>query len=265
LTEKPGFATPSEALMLDGLSAPAVVLVTGAGGCIGRQICPPLQAQGYTLRTFGPDAEGLAGEAFVGRLEDLDALRRAAAGADAILHLAAHSDEGDFVTELVPSNVVGLYHALEAARLQGVKRFVLASSCQAADLGDQGGRIGVDARHPSGLYGLTKLWAEEMGRLYARLHGIHVLAARLGWVPRDASEVARMAQRADWRLLFLSHDDVRAFFLRALQAPLPPFATVYAFSRQAEGEVFDMGPARRLLGYAPGDAFSAGLTFPPEG
>lgn len=242
-----------------------MVLVTGAGGCIGRQICHALRAQGYALRTFGPHAAGVAGEAFVGRLEDLDALRRAAAGVDAIIHLAAHADEGDFVTELVPPNVIGLYHALEAARLEGVKRFVLASSCQAADLGDRGVPVGVDARYPSGLYGLTKLWAEEMGRLYARLHGVCVLAARLGWVPRDRADLARLASRAEWRLLFLSHDDVRAFFLRTLAAPLPPFATVYAFSRQAGGEVFDMEPARRLLGYAPRDAFPDGLTFSPEG
>ena len=46
------------------------------------------------------------------------------------MHLAATPDDADFLTELLPNNVVGVYNVFEAARLAGVRRMILASSGQ---------------------------------------------------------------------------------------------------------------------------------------
>jgi uronate dehydrogenase len=196
-----------------------------------------------------------------GDLEDRDALVNSAAGMDAILHLAACPDEADFVSALVPANIVGLYNVFEAARENGLRRFVLASSCRVAELSDSPGRIGVEARDPADMYGLTKLWAEEMGRMYSRLTSIHVVAARLGWVLRDTAELNEMQSMPRGPQLYLSHRDAAEFFCCCLEAPLPPYAVVYALSKQAHGELFDMRPARRLLGFEPRDTFPHGTTF----
>lgn len=234
------------------------VLVTGAAGAIGRLICPFLQAHGFTLRAFDRSASATVGDTVRGHLEDLSALRLAARGIETIIHLAACADEADFESRLVPSNVIGVYNVFEAARLEGVRKFILASSCRTADLVGSREFISVDDRFPTDLYGLTKLWAEDMGRMYSDRYGISVLAARLGWVVRSQAELDEMMSTPWGTALYLSHRDVKFFFLCALQADSVPFATAYAFSKQ-QPEIFDMSVSQTLLRFTPCDAFPAGL------
>lgn len=239
------------------------ILITGASGFIGRLLCPYLTAQGYRLRSF--DRSSAAGliDAYQGNLEDLSALRQATRGVDTLIHLAACADEADFVTHLVPANVIGLYNTFEAARLEGVRRFILASSCQAADLVGHRTHIYTYDRFPTDHYGLTKLWAEDMGALYSRRYHLPVLAIRLGWVVRTRNELARMVALPGGRQLFLSHRDTQRFFLHCLQADFAGFHVLYAFSQQAPERLFDMEPTHQLLGYEPQDVFPNGLLWDP--
>ncbi len=237
------------------------VLITGAAGAIGRLICPFLQTHGFTLRAFDRSPGTDVKDSVCGCLEDLSSLRAAARGVDTIIHLAACADEADFISQLVPSNVIGLYNAFEAARLEGVSRFILASSCQAADLIGQRALIKVGDRFPTDLYGLTKLWAEDMGHMYAHRYGLTILAARLGWVVRSKKELKEMESMATGRELFLSHRDVRRFFLRTLQSDLELFSVVHAFSVQSSASKFDMTEAAEILGYYPKDTFPEGLDW----
>lgn len=232
------------------------ILVTGAAGYIGSRVCAHLRAHGLGVR--GYDRAAAAG-VIQGDVNDLPRLRAAAAGAQTLIHLAACADDDDFVTRLVPENVLGLYRALEAARLEGVRRFIFASSCQTADLVLSGQQIGVGDAHPTDHYGLTKLWGEQMAQMYARCHGLSVLVARLGWVVRSAREWALMRALPEGPRLYLGEGDLRTFFLRAVCTDTGPFATVYALSRQRDGDLFDMVPARSLLGFEPFD------TYPEEG
>jgi len=234
------------------------VLVTGASGAIGRLICPFLQVHGFKLRAFDRSPGTTVEDSVCGCLEDLTSLRMAARGMDAIIHLAACADEADFVSRLVPSNVIGLYNAFEAARLEGVPRFILASSCQTADLVGRRELITVHDRFPTDLYGLTKLWAEDMGRMYSYRYGLSVLAARLGWVVRSQAELDEMMSIPGGTALFLSHRDVKNFFLCALRADPVPFAIAYAFSKQ-QPEIFDVTVSQTLLRFTPSDTFPAEL------
>ena len=68
------------------------------------------------------------------RATDAPAVSRAAEGVDALIHLAATPDDDDFLTKLLPNNILGAYHVLEAARLAGVRRVVLASSGVAVEV-----------------------------------------------------------------------------------------------------------------------------------
>src|SRR6516225_3861642 len=112
------------------MSSSAKVLVTGSAGRIGQAVVTELQARGLPVRGFDRvPTPGLA-DAVVGDLSDATALRRAAEGVGALVHLAATPDDADFLTELLPNNIVGVYHVLEAARRAGVRRLVLASSGQ---------------------------------------------------------------------------------------------------------------------------------------
>ena len=236
------------------------VLVTGASGTIGRLICPFLQAHGFTLRAFDRSPETTVEDSVCGHLEDLSSLRKAINGTDTIIHLAACADEADFASHLVPSNVIGVYNVFEAARLEGVSRFILASSCQAVD------RVGyhelaIHDRIPTNLYALTKLWAEDVGRFYAYQHGLTILAARLGWVVRSQEELKEMQSIPKGPDLFLSHQDVRRFFLHSLQADLDGFSIAYAFSVQTSKNMTYMSNTEKLLGFSPQNTFPEGLDW----
>ena len=180
---------------------------------------------------------------------------------DAIIHLAACADDADFVSRLVPANVIGVYHMLEAARLEGVGRVILASSCQAADLVGRRRKVTVEDRFPTDHYGLTKLWAEDIGKMYSWRYDLSILAVRLGWVVRSEAEMEQMISTPGGNQLFLSHHDLKEFFCRCLQADAAPFAVVYALSKQiaGAGEVFDMAPSRELIAFEPQDVFPGGL------
>ena len=106
------------------------VLVTGSAGRIGRAVSAELVARGHHVRGFDRVPSPALREAVVGDVASPDGLARALDGMDTAVHLAATPDEADFMTLLLPNNVVGLYRMLEAARHAHLARVVLISSGQ---------------------------------------------------------------------------------------------------------------------------------------
>src|SRR5262245_32719625 len=178
----------------------STVLVTGSAGRIGQAVVRELLARGHTVRGFDlVPTPGLA-NSIVGDLSDAAALRRAADGATALVHLAATPDDDDFPTKLLPNNIIGVYNVLEAAREAGVRRLVLASSGQVVWWQRLTGPlpIGVDVQPtPRHWYAATKLFLEAAGRAFSESHGLSVVAVRLGWCPRT-SEQAREIAATEW-------------------------------------------------------------------
>jgi uronate dehydrogenase len=244
---------------------PLRVLVTGSAGSVGRVVAPALAGRGHTVRGFDRESSGRLDDEHRGDLTDRAAIDRAMEGIEAVVHLAAYPNPADFVEVLVPSNVVGLYHVFEAAREAGVQRMVLASSAQAASGALRSGPhpITVDQRPtPRNMYGLAKAWAEQMGRMYADLGHFTGFAARIGWYPRDRAEAAKLESRG-LENAALTHDDAARFFIHAVEAAAPPdgFAVLFAVSRSEDTPPMDLGPAERLIGYAPHDRYPEGIHF----
>ena len=255
---------------------PQRILVTGSAGRVGRAAVRELVARGHAVTGFDvrPTPGLPAASSVVGTLTDADALRRAATGASAIIHLAATPDDarfprgpapddGDnFLTELVPNNVVGPYTVMEAARTLGVKRVVLASTGQVIDGHLKDGHTPVTAGslpRPRYLYACTKVFLEALGQVYAKEHALNVLAVRLGWCPRDMGQVAEIASRELFHDVFISPGDAGRFFAAAVEAEsLPPFAVLYATSRFTHELRYDLGDAKALLGWEPREAWPAG-------
>ena len=239
----------------------ARVLLTGSAGAVGRAVGRELVRRGHVVHGLDRvPSEGLA-EATVGSVADPSAVRAAIQGCDCVVHLAAHPDDAPFLEVLLEPNVVGLYTVMNAAREAGVRRVVLASSIQVAGRrGDELVRpIPVTEASPGNHYALTKLWAEELGALYARRFALSVLVVRLGWMVRDAREAEHM-QRCQRHDLYLSPADAGRFFALAVEAETIDFAVVYAVSAAGAAR-FDMEPARRLLGFEPHDRWPEGLGF----
>jgi uronate dehydrogenase len=241
----------------------SLVLVTGSAGRIGQAVVRELKARGRAVRGFDLVPTPGADDSVVGDLTDATAVRRAVAGAEALVHLAATPDDDDFLTKLLPNNIVGVYHVFEAARLAGVRRVVLASSGQVVWWQRFTGPlpIGPDVPPtPRGWYAATKLFQEAAGRAFADGQGLSVIAARLGWVPRTRAHAEELA-RTDWgQDVYLSPGDAGRFFACAVAAPPGlRFAVVYACSRPVRTEVYDLRPAKELLGYEPQDTWPEGV------
>jgi nucleoside-diphosphate-sugar epimerase len=244
------------------MAGSSLVLVTGSAGRIGQAVVAELKSRGHRVHGFDLVPTPGADDCVVGNLTDFAAVRRAAEGAAAIVHLAATPDDDDFLTKLLPNNVVGVYHVLEASRLAGSRRLVLASSGQVVWWQRFSGPlpIGPDVPpSPRGWYAATKVFAEAAGRAYAETQGLSVIAVRLGWCPRNREHVEELA-RSDWGPdVYLSPGDAGRFFACAVEAADVRFAVVYACSRPVRCEVYDPRPARELLGYEPRDTWPQGV------
>ena len=189
------------------------VVVTGAAGRIGRAVAAELLARGHRVRGFDRvPSPGLADQV-QGDLARPGDVARAVAGADAVVHLAATPDEDDFLTRLLPDNVVGLYHLLEQARLAGVRRVVLASSGQVVR--GHAGPVPITPEMPvapRNWYAATKVLAEAAGQAYAHLHGLSVIVVRCGWCPRTRRDIADLEATDRGRNVYLSTGDAGRCF-----------------------------------------------------
>ena len=245
------------------MSSLAKVLVTGSAGRIGQAVVTELQARGLPVRGFDRvPTPGLA-DAVVGDLTDAAALRRAAEGVGSLVHLAATPDDADFLTELLPNNIVGVYHVFEAARLAGVRRLVLASSGQVVWHQRFTGPLPIrttDPITPRAWYAAGKAFLEAAGRAYADGHGLSVIVGRLGWCPRNAAHVEELRATTWGPDVYLSPGDAGRFFACAVQAPADlRFAILFATSKPAREQVYDQEETRRLIGYEPRDAWPEGV------
>lgn len=239
-----------------------LVLVTGSSGRIGRAVVEELPRQQIAVRGFDRlPTPGLA-DMVVGDLQDAGALDRAMIGVQTLIHLAATPDDDDFLRELVPNNIIGVYHVLEAARKAGVRRMILASSGQVVWYQRSTGPwpIRTDTQPtPRYWYAACKLFLEGAGRAFAEAHQMSVIAVRLGWCPRTRRQVEEIAA-SDWaKDVYLSPADAGRFFACAVQAADIRFAVVYAMSKPHHTLRCDLEPAKRLLGYEPRDTWPQGI------
>jgi len=101
--------------------------------------------------------------------------------------------------------------------------------------------------------------AESIGQSYAELHGLSVIAGRLGWCPRPDQE-REFAGLACAKDVYFSPGDVGRFFHAAVKAPLSiRFAAVNATSRPLSVTHFDLSLTKELLGWEPRDQWPTGL------
>lgn len=238
-------------------------MITGGAGRLGRAAARALTRLGWLVRVY--DRVGISvpdQECIVGDLGDTAGLERAFDGVSAVIHLAATPDDDDFETQLLPNNVLGLYHVLEAARLAGVKRVVLASTGQVNWWQQFDGPWPVsveDPISPRGWYSVTKVAMEAAGQTYARNFGITVIAARLGWCPRTRAQLVELEESFHGPQVYFSPRDAGNFFAAAVHAEVPAgYHLVFAASLPRDHAIFDLVPAKRLLAWEPLDRWPDG-------
>ena len=161
----------------------ARILLTGAAGGIGthlRKILKPVYPD-MRLSDLKKPGDLAANEEFVAAdLARIDEVERAVDGIDGIIHMGGFSVEGPWET-ILQANIIGCYNLFEAARRKGVKRVVFASSNHAVGFYPRHHHIGVDVTvRPDSRYGVSKVFGEAVGALYADKHGMKVTCLRIG-------------------------------------------------------------------------------------
>ncbi|MCC2661748.1 MAG: nucleoside-diphosphate sugar epimerase [Arthrobacter sp.] len=136
------------------------VLVTGASGLLGREVVRLLIRQGHAVSTFQRRPSGVDGAAdFCGSVTDGDAVRRAVAGAEGVIHLAAKVSFTGRAGEFDEVNVEGTRRLLHSARAAGARELVFVSSPSVANSGAAIAGLGAeraDPQHAHGDYSRTK-------------------------------------------------------------------------------------------------------------
>jgi uronate dehydrogenase len=239
-----------------------LVLVTGSAGRIGQAVVKELTSRGHPVRGFDRVPTPGANDSVVGDIADYESVCAAAAGVESVIHLAATPDDDDFMTKLLPNNIVGVYNIMEATRLAGARRIVLCSSGQVNWWQREAQRWPVrvdDPPSPRYWYAACKVFAESIGRGYCETHGLSVIAARLGFCPRTPEHL-REVVGSEWAQdVYFSPGDAGRFFACAIEAPEVRFAIVFATSNPVHSMHMDLEPARRLLGFEPQDTWPEGI------
>jgi len=241
------------------------ITLTGAAGSIGQCITPVLQERGWVVRGFDRVEAPLVDEMIIGDISDPATCAKAMSGADILIHLAAYPNPADFIEKIVEPNILGLHHVCEEARAAGVTRLIIASTVQVIQhFYHHDGPRPIRLEHgfaPSNYYSLSKAFAELYGEMLTRRHEeLAVLSVRIGWFVRNMEEFARLEGKPGSHGFYLSHEDCKRFFIRAVEAEFTGYHCVFAVSHppNQDAPLVDPDPAREVLGYTPQDTWPHG-------
>jgi len=173
------------------------VLLTGSSGWLGRSLAPRLRASGHQVT--GLDVVSGEDTDLVGSVADRAAVDCAfARGVEAVIHAGAlhKPDIARYPAQtFVDVNVTGTLNLLEAAVAAGHDRFVFTSTTSlmiSQAVRDEVGDAAVWLDETSGplaprnIYGVTKLAAEGLCRVYASERGLPVTVLRTArFFPED--------------------------------------------------------------------------------
>lgn len=221
------------------------VLITGAAGDIGTHLSRELAGR-YTLRLS--DRRPLKpprGQTFVrADISKMADALRISRGVDAIVHLGGYSVEGPWPA-ILQANIVGGYNVFEAARRNRVKRILFPTSNHAVGYYRRDQTI--DHRvyiKPDSRYGVSKVFGEALGSLYADKYGMECFMIRIGNVNPRPIDKRRLA-------IWLSPRDLAQLVSIGIDHPDIKFEIVYGISRNTRAW-YDNANAFRL-GYRPED------------
>jgi uronate dehydrogenase len=223
------------------------VLITGAAGLIGTTLRHGLAGRYRLLRLvdIAPLGAAAPGEEVLScDIRDLAAVEKVFEGIECVVHLAGVPRE-DAWDPILANNIVGTYNVFEAARRQKVRRIVFASSNHAVGFHRRERTIDENAPpRPDTRYGVSKVFGEAVGRLYADKHGLSVACMRIGSFQQEPQDERQLQT-------WISPADMVRLARCCIDAPDYHFAIVYGISANRDRRWFDR--SRDIIGYEPQD------------
>jgi uronate dehydrogenase len=221
------------------------VLITGAAGDVGTHLARELSGKYKFRLSDRRPLKPAKGQAFVkADISKMADAMRITKGVDAIVHLGGYSVEGPWEA-ILQANIIGCYNVFEAARRNGVKRILFPTSNHAT--GFYRRDYTIDHRvypKPDSRYGVSKVFGEALGSLYADKYGMQVFMMRIGNVNPGPIDKRRLS-------IWFSPRDLAQLVAIGIDHPGIHFEIVYGVSGNKRSW-YDNSNATRL-GYQPLD------------
>ncbi len=197
---------------------------------------------------FEMDLTTISDEELMATLEEVDCL----------IHLAADANPSNDDDSMIRNNIEPTTAMFRCAKSAQVSRIIVASSGLAqvgleplfAEGGPMHGRLiqVEDGIAPTSTYGASKIYAEVLAEMYARIHGIETIAVRIGTVIPNEDEHWSRGGRLQ-ATAFLA-EDVCRFFQAAVENPLNGHLLTAAQSN-SPGRFLDLEPGLSVLNWNP--------------
>lgn len=175
------------------------VLVTGAGGKIGRAVLPELAQAGYAVRALQytdglavPGGENI--EVVSGDLREPSLAKQLIADMDAVIHLANVKENKELFLD---TNVKGTFHLLDACKEAGhIQQYIQAGSDARAGIYYYPQPIPIDENHRHsgypGYYPLSKVLEEVLCEQYQIMYRTPITILRFSWV-HDEDDISLLS------------------------------------------------------------------------
>lgn len=243
------------------------VLLTGARGKVASKVIPELRRHCRLHRTDITPAHAEENDYTQADLRDFSNLEEVVAGYDAIVHMAIAAEPRErekvgkgeidpFEEMILRVNVEGTTHLFEAARRQNVKKIVFISSMTVL----WGNRHRSHYDHltdlePKNLYACSKIFGENLAKMYHRRHGMSAICLRIGqpYPIHPEADFAWQTNRRS-RSIYVSMEDITRSVLCALQTS-QPFG-IYNIVSASDNQRVDLSHAKEI-GYVPQSYFRA--------
>lgn len=223
------------------------ILITGAAGAIGSTLRAGLRGRYPLLRLSDVrcmESAGAGEELNTADLGNYAAVKTAMTDIDCVVHLGGIPREAPWPS-ILEANIIGSYNLFEAARECGVKRVIFASSNHAVGFHRASRNIGIDVEpRPDSRYGVSKVYGEALGRLYADKHGISVACLRIGSFREQPVDVRQLAT-------WISPRDMVRLVRCCIDAPDYRYLVLYGVSNNTRTRWKNPHAAR--IAYAPQD------------
>ncbi|MCF6148992.1 MAG: NAD(P)-dependent oxidoreductase [Candidatus Kuenenia sp.] len=251
------------------------ILITGASGNLGAKLRKHLQDR-YPIRLIDIDSrnerEIIQADLSIWNEEWVKLFQ----GVDTVVHFAADPDPNKSWDELMQPNIDAAINVFHASGIKKVKRIVFASSNHVmggykdknepkvitTDLPPLPGthHTSHGRKHDSTPYGSAKFLIERLGKCYAEIYGMEVIAVRIGWNLHGENRPEDIFKGCEewFRLMWLSNRDFCHLMERCIEAEVSDnFVVVNGMSANT-GMRWDIGYTKKTVGYQPADDVTRG-------
>ena len=186
-------------------------------------------------------------------ISNIKSLKKAMKGVSFVVNLAANANPNAEFKDIIQPNIIGAYNVFEAARLSKCKRVVFASSVHAIKGFPHGHEVlATENPRPVNFYGASKVFGEELCRIFSSKYSLSCLAIRIGaYVSNDQAKTVCFT-RHDYDYV-ISQRDMGQLIHKAIIAPKSvKFGILSGISNNAHKRM-DLKFTGKLIGYKPKD------------